>query len=32
LAFAYLTNGFRAEATNTPRLSKISQAVLDAAL
>jgi CubicO group peptidase (beta-lactamase class C family) len=32
LAFAYITNGFRAEATNTPRLAAISQAVLDAAL
>ena len=32
LAFAYITNGFRAEATNTPRLAEISQAVLDAAL
>ena len=32
LAFAYITNGFRAEATNTPRLAAISQAVVDAAL
>ena len=32
LAFAYITNGFRAEITNTPRLASISQAVLDAAL
>ncbi|HIN34325.1 MAG TPA: esterase, partial [Dehalococcoidia bacterium] len=32
LAFAYITNGFRAETTNTPRLAEISQAVLDAAL
>jgi CubicO group peptidase (beta-lactamase class C family) len=31
LAFAYITNGFRAEATNTPRLAEISQAVVDAA-
>ena len=32
LALAYITNGFRAEATNTPRLAEISQAVIDAAL
>ena len=32
LALAYITNGFRAEASNTPRLAEISQAVLDAAL
>lgn len=32
LAFAYLTNGFRAESSNTPRLAAISQAVVDAAL
>ena len=32
LAFAYITNGFRAETTNTPRLAAISQAVLDAAI
>jgi CubicO group peptidase (beta-lactamase class C family) len=32
LAIAYITNGFRAEASNTPRLAEISQAVLDAAL
>jgi len=32
LAVAYITNGFRAESTNTPRLAEISQAVLDAAL
>ena len=32
LAIAYITNGFRAEATNTPRLAAISQAVLEAAL
>ncbi len=32
LAMAYITNGFRAESTNTPRLAEISQAVLDAAL
>ena len=32
LAFAYITNGFRAESSNTPRLAAISQAVLDAAL
>ena len=32
LALAYITNGFRAEATNTPRLAAISQAVLEAAL
>lgn len=30
LAVAYITNGFRAEATNTPRLAAISQAVTDA--
>ena len=30
LAVAYITNGFRAEATNTPRLAAVSQAVLDA--
>ena len=32
LAVAYITNGFRAEVTNTPRLAAISQAVQDAAL
>jgi len=32
LAMAYITNGFRAEASNTPRLAAISQAVQDAAL
>ena len=32
LAVAYITNGFRAEASNTPRLAAISQAVQDAAL
>ena len=32
LALAYITNGFRAEATNTPRLAEISQLVIDAAL
>lgn len=32
LAAAYITNGFRAEATNTPRLAAISQAVVDACL
>jgi len=32
LALAYITNGFRAEVTNTPRLAAISQAVVDAAL
>jgi CubicO group peptidase (beta-lactamase class C family) len=30
LAVAYITNGFRAEASNTPRLAAISQAVTDA--
>jgi CubicO group peptidase (beta-lactamase class C family) len=30
LAVAYITNGFRAEATNTPRLAAISQAITDA--
>ena len=30
LAVAYITNGFRAEQSNTPRLSAISQAVRDA--
>ena len=30
LAVAYITNGFRAETTNTPRLAAISQAVTDA--
>ena len=32
LAVAYITNGFRAEQSNTPRLSAISQAVRDACL
>jgi len=32
LAFAYITNGFRGEGSNTPRLAEISQAVVDAAL
>ncbi|HAA95192.1 MAG TPA: serine hydrolase [Dehalococcoidia bacterium] len=32
LAMAYITNGFRAEVSNTPRLAAISQAVQDAAL
>ncbi|HLF04725.1 MAG TPA: serine hydrolase domain-containing protein, partial [Dehalococcoidia bacterium] len=30
LAVAYITNGFRANRTNTPRLAAISQAVRDA--
>ena len=30
LAVAYITNGFRGEVTNLPRLSAISQAVIDA--
>ena len=30
LAVAYITNGFRAEISNTPRLAAISQAVTDA--
>ena len=30
LAVAYITNGFRAEITNTPRLAAISQAIVDA--
>ena len=30
LAVAYITNGFRAEITNTPRLAAISQAIADA--
>ena len=30
LAFAFITNGFRANRTNTPRLEAISQAVRDA--
>ncbi|HCP24719.1 MAG: beta-lactamase family protein [SAR202 cluster bacterium] len=32
LAMAYITNGFRAEVSNTPRLAAISQAIQDAAL
>ena len=32
LAVGYITNGFRAEHSNTPRLSAISQAVRDACL
>ncbi|CAI8043890.1 Beta-lactamase domain-containing protein 2 [Geodia barretti] len=32
LAVAYITNGFRAEISNTPRLAAISQAVTDACL
>ena len=32
LAVAYVTNGFRAENSNTERLSTISQAVRDACL
>lgn len=32
LAVAFITNGFRAEHSNTPRLSAISQAVRDACL
>ena len=32
LAVAYITNGFRAEVSNTPRLAAISQAVTDACL
>ena len=30
LAVAYITNGFRAELSNTPRLAAISQAIVDA--
>ena len=30
LAVAYITNGFRAEASNTPRLAAVSQAITDA--
>ena len=30
LAVAYITNGFRSEGTNVPRLSAISQAITDA--
>ena len=30
LAVAYITNGFRGEATNIPRLSAVSQAITDA--
>ena len=30
LAVAYITNGFRAEISNTPRLAAISQAITDA--
>ena len=30
LAVAYITNGFRAEHSNTPRLAVVSQAITDA--